>query len=415
MRILHTADWHLGKNLEGRSRLEEQQEFIDELVEIVKNECIDMVLVAGDVFDTYNPPAEAEKLFYDCLDRLTKDGKRGVIVIAGNHDSPDRLCASMPLAARHGIVLIGLPNSSISTTAGYSAGYSREGINIVKGGIGWVEIEIASCGQRAVVLTLPYPSEARLKEVITDSIDENKFQIAYSEKVGHMFSQLSQHFRTDTVNLAMSHIFVKGGKESDSERPIQMVGGACSVDPKALPQNAHYIALGHLHRPQAVEGSSVPAYYAGSPLGYSFSEAGQTKSVFIIDVEPGKPANIKEIHLCSGKPLVKWIAINGLKDVYKWIDEGRDKTAWIDLELHIESPLTQADIQNIREARHGIINIRPVLPQITENFSIERRSELPIDELFKRFYKSRVGVEPDDSIIELFMKLVFEGEETGGE
>ena len=103
MRILHTSDWHLGRNLEGRSRLPEQEQFIAELVDIVSEEDIQVILVAGDVFDTYNPSADAENLFYDALERLSGNGKRAVLAIAGNHDSPDRLRAANPLALQHGI------------------------------------------------------------------------------------------------------------------------------------------------------------------------------------------------------------------------------------------------------------------------------------------------------------------------
>jgi exonuclease SbcD len=98
VRILHTSDWHLGRALEGINRLDEQREFIDQLVEMAEDESIDLVLVAGDVFDTYNPSAVAEELYYDAVYRLSAKGQRGVVVIAGNHDNPDRLCAASPLA-----------------------------------------------------------------------------------------------------------------------------------------------------------------------------------------------------------------------------------------------------------------------------------------------------------------------------
>src|SRR3712207_2275724 len=98
MRILHTSDWHLGKNLEGYSRIEEQAKFCKDLVELVEEKNIDLVLLAGDVYDTYNPPARAENLFYETIEKLADKGKRCVIVIAGNHDNPDRLEAINSLA-----------------------------------------------------------------------------------------------------------------------------------------------------------------------------------------------------------------------------------------------------------------------------------------------------------------------------
>ena len=109
MRLLHTADWHLGRSLEGRSRRPEQEQMVDEICALADAEDVHLVIIAGDVFDSANPPAFAEELFYDALDRLSADGKRGVLVIAGNHDNPERLCASAPLAVRQNVVLLGKP------------------------------------------------------------------------------------------------------------------------------------------------------------------------------------------------------------------------------------------------------------------------------------------------------------------
>ena len=109
MRILHTADWHLGKTIEGRSRIEEQRAFLRDFAEIARRERADLVIVAGDIYDSPNPSAEAEKLFYQSLKEITQDGKRLILVIAGNHDSPERLVAAGPLAAHHGIMMARLP------------------------------------------------------------------------------------------------------------------------------------------------------------------------------------------------------------------------------------------------------------------------------------------------------------------
>ena len=106
MKFIHTSDWHIGKNLEGHSRLEEQEKFCDDFVKIVEENNIDMVIIAGDVYDTSNPPAGAETLFYKTICRLADDGNRCVLVIAGNHDNPERLSAVSPLAKEQGIIFI---------------------------------------------------------------------------------------------------------------------------------------------------------------------------------------------------------------------------------------------------------------------------------------------------------------------
>nr|MDH3162994.1 exonuclease subunit SbcD [Bacillus licheniformis] len=164
MRILHTADWHLGKTLEGRSRLKEQEDFLEELARIVKDEKIDAVIMAGDAFDTVNPPALAEQLFYESLSALSDKGNRPVVVIAGNHDNPDRLSAASPLTTDHGIHLIGYPRTAP------------------------VDIEVASSGEILSVAALAYPSESRLNEVLSETFDEKPRATSMMRKSSRPFS-----------------------------------------------------------------------------------------------------------------------------------------------------------------------------------------------------------------------------------
>jgi exonuclease SbcD len=400
MRILHTSDWHLGRSLEGRSRLEEQIRFIDELCGITEEEKPDLILIAGDIFDTVNPSAAAEELYYNALDRLAAGGSRAVVVIAGNHDSPERLCAAAPLALRHGITLLGLPKEILKPTVGDVDKVCRP-----TAGQGWAKIRIPGLSEMAVVAMLPYPSESRLNEVLTSSLEETELRLEYSQRVRQLFAVLASNFQPDTINLGVSHLYVRGGLESESERPIQL-GGAPTVEPDALPANAHYVALGHLHRPQEVKGAPVPTRYSGSPLAYSFSETGYAKSVMLIEAFPGKPAIYKEIVLSSGYPLVRWQAEKGLAQVHSWIDQGKDPNAWIDLEIHLTKALNPQEIQVLRRARGRIINIRPVFPK-TRELVAEARSKLPIDDLFRHFYRTRMnGAEPDAELVEVFMSLL---------
>lgn len=389
MRILHTADWHLGRTLEGRSRLEEQEAFLDELVGIVRDQQIDLVLMAGDVYDTVNPPAQAEKLFYESISRLADGGARQIVAIAGNHDNPERLAASAPLADRQGITLLGLPGTEA------------------------MPLDIRRTGERAMLYALPYPSESRLKELLSEDADEESLQVVYSDRIGAMIRQASQSFSKDTVNLIMSHIYVLGGAESDSERPIQ-VGGAYTVNAKAFGTAADYVALGHLHRPQSVK-ADVPVKYSGSPLAYSFSEAGQAKSVTVLDISPGGTLRTEEIYLSSGRPLVRWKAAEGIAQVYRWFEENRDASAWIDLEIHLEEALTMEQIQGLRKQRSGIVQIRPIFTQASEQLP-EEQERLPIDEMFSRFYSRQTGgAQPEPELIRLFMELLNAEEDSDSE
>ena len=400
MRILHTSDWHLGRSLEGRSRLEEQVKFIDELCGIAEEEKVNLVLVAGDIFDTVNPSAAAEELYYEALDRLAAGGSRAVVVIAGNHDNPERLCAAAPLALRYGITLFGLPKEILSTTPFYPDKVCR-----LAAGQGWAKIRIPNLAETAVVAMLPYPSESRLNEILTPSLDENEMRQEYSQRVKQLFAVLAANFQADTVNLGVSHLYVRGGVESESERPIQL-GGAPTVEADVMPGEAQYMALGHLHRPQAVKGAPVLTRYSGSPLAYSFSETGYAKSVMLIEAFPGQAAVPKEILLSSGYPLVKWQAKEGLAEVHSWLEQGKDLNAWIDLELHLAKALNPQDIQALRRSRERLINIRPVFPE-TKQLVAEARSKLPIDQLFRHFYKARTnGAEPEAELVDLFLSLL---------
>lgn len=406
MRILHTSDWHLGKNLEQIKRIEEQKEFIDCLCRIVEEQDIDLVLVAGDIYDTYNPSAAAEELFFEAVDRLNDKGKRAVLVIAGNHDSPERLCAASPLAYKNGIILLGYPGSDAAMHK-----ISSENIKIVNSGPGWLELCVSGCKHNAIIITIPYPSESRLEELLSSQLDEGMLQKAYSEKIGSIISVLSNKFRDDTVNLVVGHLFLKGGKESDSERTLQ-VGGALTVDPEVLPINAHYVALGHLHRPQQISNNHCPVVYSGSPLAYSFSEAEHSKAVYIIEAAPGEKASVNHEYLNCGKPLRRWVAKKGISQAIAWCEEGRDKDAWVDLEIITNRVLTIEEQKELRALHPGIINIRPKLIDSDAVISsAQSREGMKIDELFKDYYKFRMGTEMSEDLMRAFIEILDDKDE----
>ncbi|NLL71581.1 MAG: exonuclease subunit SbcD, partial [Epulopiscium sp.] len=237
MRILHTGDWHLGKNLEGYERLQEQEQFIDELVTIVEEQQVQMVIVSGDIYDHSNPPAKAERIFYEALKRLNHKGERLVVVIAGNHDNPERLTASVPLLYEEGIFLLGTFHDVIP--AGTYPTFTLH-----QSGKGYMEIEFQ--GERVLLLTLPYPSEKRLNEIFAEELQEEVQQKAYSNRIGEVLQELASYYREDTINLCISHLYLRGGAVTDSERPIQL-GGSLAVHIDEFPKEAQYIALGHLH------------------------------------------------------------------------------------------------------------------------------------------------------------------------
>ncbi|HHW67938.1 exonuclease SbcCD subunit D [Defluviitalea raffinosedens] len=399
MRILHTSDWHLGKNLENYSRLDEQAEFIEELIEIIDNKQVDMVIISGDVYDTGNPPAKAEKLFYSAMQRIANGGKRPVLVIAGNHDNPERLSAPSPLAYEQGIILLGTPKS-VAQVGDYPH------YRIVDAGEGYVEIELK--GEKVVAITLPYPSEKRLNEIISFDMDEEEMQSSYSKRIGKLFESLSSKYRDDTINIAVSHLFMIGGEETDSERPIQL-GGSLAVDPSVLPKKAQYVALGHLHRPQKVKGTEVEAYYSGSPIQYSKSEISYSKCLYIVDISAGEKAKIEEVYLKNYKPIEVWRCEN-IEEAMEKCRENSQRNLWVYLEVKTDRVLLQSEIKELKRLKQDIVEILPVYTNQENEEEIENIKDKSIDTLFKEFYIQHRQVEPTEEMMELFLSVMM-GEE----
>ncbi len=399
MRILHTSDWHLGKTLEGHSRLPEQEAFLEELIQIADEEDVHLILVAGDIYDHSNPPAAAEKLFYSAAKKLSKDGQRPIIAIAGNHDSPEGLTAASPLAWEHGIILLGTPKS-VAPKGRY------RNYEIHKAGQGFIELSIGE--ERLVAITLPYPSEKRLNEIISMEGDEDLLQASYSQRIGALFQELSAHFRVDTINLLISHLYMVGGEESDSERQIQM-GGSMAVEASLLPP-AQYIALGHLHRPQVV---GKMAYYSGSPIQYSKSEIHYSKSVYIIDIEAGGDPLVRPVHLRNYKPIEVW-RCPSIQDAIQRCEEEADKTAWVYLEIETSRVLTNEEIRTLRDLRKDIVEIRPILTgEGDTRGEIQNPLDLDIMELFSTFYLHEKGAPPREELVDMFAQII--GQEEDGD
>lgn len=401
MRILHTADWHLGKSLEKRSRIDEQRKFLDDVIEIAKENDIDLVIIAGDIYDSSNPPAIAEKMFYDTLKKISDNGKRLILIIAGNHDNPERLVASAPLAREHGIIMIGTLKTIIDT-----GNYGRH--KIINSGEGFIEIEIN--GEKAVILAVPYLSEKRLNEVLYKDMDSDEERIkSYSDRVFSLFDSLKDNYREDTINLLVSHLYAMGSEESGSERSIQL-GGSYIVNCECFPKEAQYIALGHVHKPQLVPGTNKKARYSGSPIHYNKKEVSYNKKCFVVDVKANEEANVKEIYFKVYKPIEIWKCEN-FDDALLKCEENKDRECWVYLEIKVDRYMREDEIKKLKELKKDILEITPIIENIhRDDESAISLSEKSFEELFIDFYKKERMGEPDKEIIDLFLNLVYEEE-----
>ena len=379
--------------------MDEQEELLKDFINIVKENNIDLVIIAGDIYDNSNPPARAEKMFYSTLKQLSEDGERLILVIAGNHDNPERLSAVSPLAKEQGIIILGYPLSS-TTESKY------KGFEITEAGRGYLKLKIG--GEKATIITLPDPSEKRLNDAIRNVDDENELQKNYSNKVGDIFRKLEENFEDDSINIAVSHLFVSGGDPSDSERQIQL-GGSLVVDKHDLPQKAQYTALGHLHKPQkAAERLNV--YYSGSTLQYSVKERIYAKGANIVEIHANETPVVEQVYFNNYKP-IEVFKCDGIEEALKVCEENKDRDIWSYFEIKTDEVISQENIKKMKEYLKDIIEIKPIITSHYEEENIDLK-EKSMAQLFNDFYKFKEKCEPRGELMDLFLNIVSEeGEE----
>jgi exonuclease SbcD len=402
MKILHTSDWHLGKKLEGFSRLDEQKEVLEEICQIADQEAIQAVIIAGDLFDNYNPPAEAVEIFYKYLKKLAGNGKRAVIAIAGNHDSPERIEAPDPLARECGIIFAGNPDATITPFR------LETGLELVKSDKGFLEIALPGAAQPLRLLITPYANELRLKSYLGSEEAEGELRKLLEH---HWHSLASAYCDDKGVNMLVAHLLFATDSESvpeepEEERSINFIGGAQAIFTENLPEGVRYVALGHLHRRQVVSKIPCPVVYSGSPLAYSFSEANQDKFVMIIEAEPGEKVKTREVKLTSGKRLLRK-RFESIDLAVAWLVENQG--VYVELTIVSDQYLAAIDRKRLLDAHEGIVNIVPE----SRGMGMEEKDGASsidlskgMEALFVDFYKHKKGQEPDSSILELFREVI---------
>lgn len=271
-RILHTADWHLGKQLMDQERHADHQRFLEHFLSVVKEHSVDAVVIAGDIFDGVNPPAKSEELYYSTLATLHSLGIAAVIV-SGNHDSPTMLKSAATIIGKLGHHII----TDVPIT---EDGYAPHIVLLPN-----------SESPRIAIAAVPYMREGDLRKVeLNEEINlvRDKVRTGWRD----LYSTAANAITTLAPNIpaiATGHLTVTGGETNkDTEREIR-IGGVGDVDLTAFPDRFGYVALGHLHRPQcfprgAENGGHIR--YSGSPIALGFSEGSHQKAFQMIDVEP---------------------------------------------------------------------------------------------------------------------------------
>lgn len=402
MKILHTADWHLGKKLENHTRLPEQIEVLNEICEIADREAADVVIVAGDLYDTFNPTNEAITLFYKTLKRISRNGERPVIAIAGNHDSPDRIEAPDPLARECGIILLGYPHSMVSPFR------LDTGLEVTKSEPGFLELKVPQQTTPLRLILTPYANELRLKTYLGLSDRQENLRDLLQQKWQHL---ADAHCDNQGINMMVAHLFMmKKGEtqplEDDSEKSILHIGGAQAIYTEQVPQQLDYVALGHLHRYQNISGGPCPIVYSSSPLAYSFAEANQKKYVVLLEAEAGEAIKVNPIELQKGKKLLRG-RFESIDKALDWLQENQN--ALIEITIVTDHYLTAQERKSLNEQHPGIIAIIPEVKTKTSSLSDKAASidtSKHIDDLFRDYFKSRNNEqEPNERLMDLFREV----------
>jgi exonuclease SbcD len=280
MRFLHTGDWHIGKTLRTRTRLDEFEKALAQVGQIAIDQKVDAVLVAGDIFDSPAPPPEAERLVYDFLARLPPE-RIACVLIAGNHDHPRKLGAlSRLLSSLHIHVR---PEVRPPAQGGVITLHSRDG------------------KEEAQVAVLPFVPERKVVDACQILEPEYVWFEQYAKRIEQILGFLSAGFTPATVNVLVAHLLIDGARVGTGERPLHL-GEIYGVNAQQVPANIQYVGLGHLHRPQQLTAPS-PTYYSGSLIELDFGEREQEKRVVIVDAQPGRKAHVESIPLSAGRRL----------------------------------------------------------------------------------------------------------------
>lgn len=377
MKFLHTADWHVGRTIRGRSRDDEHVSVLAEIATIARHEQVNLILVAGDIFDTAAPTAAAEEIVYEVLLELAEAAP--VVIIAGNHDSPARLRAVAPLL-RLGRVTVG---SQIM--------HPDQGGTITIPGLPIRIALVPFIGKRGIV---------RVEEIL--ALDTRELIGEYAARVQRIIEALCEGMTTDSVNILIGHLMVLGGKTGGGERMAHLFDYA--IPSLSFPGHLSYVALGHLHRAQRVP-APAPIWYSGSPLQLDFGEEDDLKSVALVEVEPGLPATVDLRLLHAGKRLR---TLRGsLAEVTTQAGQFADDYLRVELEEKARTGLAD----EVRDLFPGAVEVR--LADGEERDSGQespRRLGRDPAELFAEYLTSR-NVE-DPALVALFDELLAESHET---
>ena len=280
LKIIHTADWHLGQSFFGYDRQPEHTAFLKWLAETVSDRQIDVLLIAGDVFDVANPSASAQRQFYHFLKEinLANPGLQ-VVVVAGNHDSAARLEAPNPLLEELGIAVVGVVKRNESGEIDFNSLL--------------LPLRHRDGSVQAYCMAVPFLRQGDYPP--TDQKDQNTYVAGVERMYRGLYEFAMEKAGTELPLVAMGHLHVLGAELSDDDRSERVImGGLESVTSDSFPRELAYTALGHIHKAQKV-GGREEVRYSGSPLPMSFSETNYRHQVVLVTLDGRTPASIEPL------------------------------------------------------------------------------------------------------------------------
>jgi DNA repair protein SbcD/Mre11 len=375
VRILHTSDWHVGKVLKGQSRMDDHIKALAAVVDVAKAERPDLVIVAGDLYDSSSPSPDSTKIVTRALSALRSTGAE-VVAIAGNHDNGAALDALRPWADAAGVTLRGSLRSAEE--------HLIEGVTA--GGEAWRLVALPFVSQRYAV---------RASEMFDLSAAEATQ--TYADHIGRLLARLAEGFGERTVNLVTAHLTVIGAKAGGGEREAHTIMGY-AVPSTVFPAGAHYVALGHLHRAQPVL-APCPARYSGSPLAVDFGEEENTAGVSIVDVTTNTSAKVRDVPLCAGTALK---TVRGNLTELSALDTG---DAW--LRVYVAEPPRAGLREEVQALLPRALEVRidPRMlpdPRVVDRGATARAGRSP-GELFTDYLRQRGHA--DEATVALFHRL----------
>lgn len=380
MRFLHTADWHVGKPLRGRSRMDEFAAAVAQVADVAVERKVDAVLVAGDVFDSPAPPPEAEKIVYDFLARLLAE-RIACVVIAGNHDHPRKLGALASLL--EGLRIHVRPDVRPPEDGGVVRLGSRDG------------------EEEACVAVLPFVPERKVVDACLVMGPENDWYDEYARRVEQILAALVKGLPASTVNVVLGHLLVDGARRGTGERELHL-GQIYGINPQQLPSSVQYIGLGHLHRPQEITAPSK-TFYAGSLLELDFGEKEQEKRVVVFEAKAGRPVAVESVPITAGRRLRD---VAGTLDELRAMAEGAGD-AFLRVTVRAATPVPGL-AEQVKELLPNALDVSVDHPRAAGEGATDDaggRVALEPGRLFATYYQHRNGAEPPPELRQLFESL----------